>query len=494
MEIAPLRARGILLAACAASIVCLGSFASTACAQSRHVRVAGRLVPENASVAPRETTGHSTQPARRTADVVHRDPPAQSPADAITHPESRDLSAPSEPPATEREEEKEEEAVANDEPADETLDGLLGPFLVREHGGVTGEYIYTGEVFMNARGGIATAHSPHYRGNLDLVVQIDTAKQQFWDGGRFFIYGQSTHGKSISEDYVGDYQLLSNLDPWPKTEIAQVSEYWYRQDFGDGNLGFKAGKQDANADFAFADLGGDFINSSFGQIPTVPLPTFPNPGLGLACFCHLHEHALISGGIYDGLPDGGQWGFSGLGDNGCISLTQLELRQPEEFGNGLPGTVRLGFWYHSGNPEEIVADPHPRLLGDNYGAWATFDKMLINETGEDGDEQGLGAFAQFGWAPQDRNQVDQHYAGGILYRGPIDGRDLDVVGLGVTNVLYGTPSRRIFGTTYETATEVFYKAFLTDFIALQFDLQYITNPEGVYPDSIAPGVRFEVVL
>ncbi|BBO31620.1 carbohydrate porin [Lacipirellula parvula] len=494
MEIAPLRARGFLLAACAAAIAGLGSFASNACAQSRHVRVAGRLVPEQASVAPRETNSRAAEPMRRTADVVHRDPSAQSPADSITHPESRDLSALSEPPATEREEEKEEEAVANDEPGDEALDGLLGPFLVREYGGVTGEYIYTGEVFMNARGGIATAHSPHYRGNLDLVVQIDTAKQQFWDGGRFFIYGQSTHGKSISEDYVGDYQLLSNFDPWPKTEIAQVSEYWYRQDFGDGNLGFKAGKQDANADFAFADLGGDFINSSFGQIPTVPLPTFPNPGLGLACFCHLHEHALISGGIYDGLPDGGQWGFSGLGDNGCFSITQLELRQPEEFGNGLPGTIRLGFWYHSGNPEEIVADPHPRLLGDNYGAWATVDKMLINETGEDGDEQGLGAFAQFGWAPQDRNQVDQHYAGGILYRGPIDGRDLDVVGLGVTNVLYGTPSRRIFGTTYETATEVFYKAYLTDFTALQFDLQYITNPGGVYPDSIAPGVRFEVVL
>jgi porin len=214
----------------------------------------------------------------------------------------------------------------------------------------------------------------------------------------------------------------------------------------------------------------------------------------LACFCHLHEYALISGGIYDGLPDGGQWGFSGLGDEGCMSLTQLELRQPEEFGNGLPGTLRLGFWYHSGNPDEIVADPHPRLLGHNYGVWGTVDKMLINEIGEDGDEQGLGVFGQFGWAPEDRNLVDQHYAGGVLYRGPIDGRDLDVVGLGITSVLYGTPSRQLFGTTYETATEVFYKAYLTDVTALQFDLQYITNPGGVYPDSMAPGVRFEVVL
>jgi carbohydrate-selective porin OprB len=48
--------------------------------------------------------------------------------------------------------------------------------------------------------------------------------------------------------------------------------------------------------------------------------------------------------------------------------------------------------------------------------------------------------------------------------------------------------------TYEIATEVFYKATLTDFVGLQFDLQYITNPGGLYPDSIVPGVRFEVVL
>ena len=413
---------------------------------------------------------------------------SQEPSDFDDTPESAF------PPETEREGEREEEAEAEGEADDEALDGLLGPLMPREFGGISGEYIYTGEVFLNARGGIATADSTRYRGNLDVVVQVDTQKQQLWDGGRFFLYGQSTHGRSISENYVGDYQLISNLDPAPKVEIAQISEYWYRQDLADGDVGFKAGKQDANADFAFADLGGDFINSSFGLVPTVPLATFPNPGLGLACFCRLHDHALLSGGVYDGLPDGGQWGFSDLGRYGCMSLAQLQFHQPEDWGNGLPGTLRIGGWYHSGNPEEVVADPHPRLLGHNYGVWATADKMLINETGADGDEQGLGVFGQCGWAPDDRNLVDQTYGGGVLYRGPIDGRDLDVVGLGVTSVLFGSPARQHFGLTYETVTEIFYKAYVTDFVVLQFDLQYVTNPGGEYPDSIAPGVRFEVVL
>jgi porin len=506
MNILSLRAYRVVLA-CAGLTLTFG-LASTANAQSRHVRVAGRLIPEHVTVAPEESAPaprhQSTSPPRTHSSGAgnsgHAQPPIER-SQSLPHRESRQPSILDDLPETEgaipeteREGEREEEAEAEGEVEDEALDGLLGPLMPREFGGVTGEYIYTGEVFLNARGGIATADSTRYRGNLDVVVQVDTQKQQMWDGGQFFIYGQATHGQSISEDYVGDYQFISNIDVAPERDVTQISEYWYRHDFSDGDFGLKVGKQDAGSDFAFADLGGDFINSSFGLVPTVPLPTYPNPGLGLACFCHFHEHALISGGIYDGLPDGGQWGFSGLGDDGCMSLTQLELRQPEDWGNGLAGTLRIGLWYHSGNPEEIVDDPHPRILGHNYGVWSTVDKMLINETGEDGDEQGLGVFAQFGWAPDDRNEVDQNYAGGVLYRGPIDGRDLDVIGVGTTAVLFGTPTRQITGMTYEIATEVFYKAYLTDFVALQFDLQYITNPGGLYPDSIAPGVRFEVVL
>lgn len=495
-----LRVRRALLAAVAGVTVAIG-FAVSASAQSRHVRVAGRLIPEHASVTPQHASPapqHGSHPhvARNSGALgqSHEDAAPEADSDPeLNEDASRSIPAP-ELPETERVAEREDDAEAEGDVEDEALDGLLGPLVPREFGGVTGEYIYTGEVFMNARGGLATANSTRYRGNMDVVVQVDAQKQQLWDGGRFFIYGQSNHGRSISESYVGDYQLVSNLDPSPKLEFTQVSEYWYRQDFADGNFGFKVGKQDSNADFAYADLGGDFINPSFTLVPTVPLPTFPNPGLGLACFCHLHDHALVSGGIYDGLPDGGQWGFSGLGDNGCMSMMQLELHQPEDWGNGLAGTLRIGGWYHSGNRDEIVADPHPRVLGHNYGVWVTADKMLISETGEDGDEQGLGTFAQFGWAPGDRNEVDQTYAAGVLYRGPLEGRNLDVIGVGTTSVLFGSPTRQINGMTYEMATEVFYKAYLSDFVGLQFDLQYVTNPGGLYPDSIVPGVRFEVVL
>ena len=182
MNIAPLRASRAMLAA-SASLTLVFGFASSAYAQSRHVRVAGRLIPEHASIAPQDaptTPRHGSHPQRSHGSDSYNDrsdalPEADGLAGTKQVPEA---SIPSpELPETERVAEREEEAEAEGVAEDEALDGLLGPFLPREFGGVTGEYIYTGEVFMNARGGIATANSTRYRGNLDVVVQVDTQKQ-----------------------------------------------------------------------------------------------------------------------------------------------------------------------------------------------------------------------------------------------------------------------------------------------------------------------------
>ncbi|MFA8021069.1 hypothetical protein ACEN2Q_25310 [Bremerella cremea] len=85
----------------------------------------------------------------------------------------------------------------------------------------------------------------------------------------------------MTTDYLGDYQTLSNLDSDPFT---QISEYWWMQEFGEGDVWFKIGTQDANANFCPLDLAGDLVGSSFGLIPNVPKPTFPRPGMGLAGF------------------------------------------------------------------------------------------------------------------------------------------------------------------------------------------------------------------
>jgi porin len=116
------------------------------------------------------------------------------------------------------------------------------------------------------RGGLNTNGATRYRGNLDLVVNVDTEAMDMWKGGRFFLYGEQFHGNSLTSRDVGDAQFFSNIDSTPLPENAfQMMEYWYEHSLADGDILIKIGKQDANADFAYTDLGSDFINSSFGN-------------------------------------------------------------------------------------------------------------------------------------------------------------------------------------------------------------------------------------
>lgn len=142
----------------------------------------------------------------------------------------------------------------------------------------------------------------------------------------------------------------------------------------------------------------------------------------------------------------------------------------------------------------ITASPTPQVFADNFGVWATVDRLFWAEPDFAESEQGLSGFVQFGWAPGDRNPVDRHYGAGLVYRGWFEGRDADVCGAGVTAVVFSNEMHRVNGATREITTELFYKAYLTDHLSLQFDLQYISLPNGFLPDALAPGVRFEAVF
>ncbi len=377
-------------------------------------------------------------------------------------------------------------------------------------GGINFEYIYTGETFTKARGGLSPNHRTNYRSNFDLVGTLDTAKMGWWDNGRMFVYGQSLSGRPLSKDDVGDAQLFSNLDSTisdtERPQFTTIAEYWYEHLLLEDRFRFKIGKIDSNVDFALSDLGGDFVNSSFGFPPMIPLPTFPSQALGVAGFLKLSETLTLGLGVFDGsLPSGPQgvrWGFDTLGHNGAISLYQLAWK-PQLGSNGqLPTTVRTGVWHHSDKNvwTELSANPNPVTFNQNYGMWTTADQLLWKESETEDDDQGFGVFGMFGWAPSDRNIFQEYYGGGAVYKGLLPSRDHDLIGFGIASALFSSGMRSqnaaagIQMDRFETAYELFYKYQYSPFISLQPDIQYISNPGGLYKDALVPGLRFEVVM
>ena len=83
--------------------------------------------------------------------------------------------------------------------------------------------------------------------------------------------------------------------------------------------------------------------------------------------------------------------------------------------------------------------------------------------------------------------IGDSFVVGITYTGLLQGRDEDVLGIGIA-------SAELFqgGTNRETVTEIFYRALLTPRVSLQPDVQYIASPSGIYRDALAVGVRFEI--
>jgi porin len=346
------------------------------------------------------------------------------------------------------------------------------------------EYLYSGEIFSNTHGGISTHNATKYLGLFNVAITGDLQKLDVFPGGTFFLLGENSHGQGITQDYVGDQQILSNIDPL--RPYTQVSEFWWQNDLFDDFLQVRLGKQDANVEFAVVDLGGDFVNSSFGVHHNIPMPTWPHPAMGTVAIFNLRESLQFKVGVFDGAADGRTWGFSGTGDIFSI----YELKQKWKLGSdNLPGDCHVGLWYHRGDWKNIAI---PAITyNNNHGVYMGAEQMIIKESRDKDDDQGLGVFGQYGWALEDRNEVPNYVGAGIVYKGLVPHRDDDITGIGMAKATF---SPYLEGYGAETAIEFFHKIHVSPYINIQPDIQFIAHPGGQHPDALAVGVCFQAVL
>lgn len=301
----------------------------------------------------------------------------------------------------------------------------------------TFEGSYVGDAYYNFDGGLKKGGG--FMGMGNIAIGFDTHKAGGWRGGSFFINGASIHGKSLTENYLGDMQVVSNIDAG---EHAYLHELWYRQRLG--RVSLTLGLQDLNADFMVSEGAGEFINSSFG-VPSViavgiPVPIFPLTGLGVAARWDISDK-VWQGALFDGdqtpferNPNNVRWHF-GDGD-GALIMTELHLN----------GRYKVGAYYHT--------------MEDNYGFYALADQPL-------GERASL--FGQLAVASKSKNQ--NHYYLGLGANFVAGERSS--LGLAMAHAgLHEMPRK------HETSLEFYYKYALGERIALQPDLQYIIHPAG----------------
>ena len=324
----------------------------------------------------------------------------------------------------------------------------------KEQRAISFDPIYTGEVFNNTRGGISTNDATQYQGLLDLMMTVDLEQTRIPLPGRFAMLVQNSHGQGLTEDFIGDTQVISNIDSGDN--IMQVSEYWWELGLLDDGVTLRLGKQDVNTEFLLVEMAEDFIQSSFGLSPSsAGLPTYPDPSMAAVLLSQLTDKTRLKLGVWDGLASGGSWGFSG--NDVTLLIGELEHKYSLD-GGRLPGVFELGLVYNS----DGFVDGE--LFPSEWGYYLQWEQLVFRERPCDPeDSQGLGIFAlylpRFGGGPVTASPletIEDSAAAGVVYRGLLPGRDEDVIGAGIA-----WARLNLGGTNQETVVETFYKAQVT---------------------------------
>jgi porin len=174
---------------------------------------------------------------------------------------------------------------------------------------------------------------------------------------------------------------------------------------------------------------------------------------------------------------------------------------------GLPGSMKLGGWHHSGlfNDQEFDAGGASLALGGaplphrgDDGGYFIWDQLLWRSSGT--SDTGLAGFFRIGGDPPQRNLIALHMDAGLTFTGAF-GRDSDVIGLGgsyegvseadsqVSKAYGARNGLAVVTPDYESVIELSYQAQLAPWWILQPDAQWVIHPGGKLLNTTAPLAR-----
>lgn len=372
---------------------------------------------------------------------------------------------------------------------------------------------YSAEMASNVSGGRSTGSAYAY--NLNLHLELDLDRLVGWRDSVFRAKFSNRAGASASANYIGNVFTVQELyggQTWKVVNFQVVNR------FLDDRAELAWGRLVANDDFLRSPLYCDFINNAFCGSPVSVFYNVPDgyTAYPLATWGARLRYEIVPGwtllaGVYDGDPTlgarnnhGTDWAF---GDNGTLWAGEIQYAH----GESLPGSVKLGGFYHSGDFNDLYADvnggdvlasglPARRHQG-NRGGYLLVDQMLYREKA--GSDEGLWGFAvAVGGADRDIQRMPWFYEVGLSYTGLFPGRPKDRTALGVAGGrMSGTlaDAQRDAGLPVqggETVIELNHRFVLGRGVSFQPDLQYIVNPgaAGQWSDATVVGFRLSLDL
>jgi porin len=424
-------------------------------------------------------------------------------------------------------------SIAGIRPRDTSENFWTRDFLTGNWGGLRDELYKNGiditlaqfiEGYANIDGGKERASA--YNGVSIISFDFYTGGLKLWQGGQVHLTtAWLDGGTSVGRNFVGALNSVYFSDP--PTRNFRLFELWYGQKFLDNKLEVRLGKIYPFVKNAASQPSSIFTNTSF-HYPTF-LGTAPSYGVanayatapfGVQILYEPTKQFFIYSNFADGFddPTGGydnRYGMKvGLSEKeGMEGIVEVGYKLNQAKGStGLPGVYRGGVQFHTGefydnqrntNGTSRAFNGTPKTHRGNYGFYLMAEQMLWRESPDPKDRtQGLTGFLKATFTPPENiNTISMNLAGGLVYEGPIPGRDRDVVGIGVTYSQIGDGLRQLdrdrlqLGQTSvvrdgETVIELLYAAEIAPWWVLVGSLQKIIHPSGysTTPDATVIGI------
>ncbi len=391
---------------------------------------------------------------------------------------------------------------------------MPGAFLgksVMSATGLTVGTTFTNIYQQNMRGGTSTHNKRgRFNGAYSLEVAADFERLFGLEGIGFYTVAEGYWSKSGDIDGASVGSAFGVNGQGGSRRSLDVLQAWFEGAICDGAVRFRAGKLDiangfeSNGQPVAFDLGtyaGDsasqFLNSALEGNASIP---FPDEGIGAVLFYNPVDVWYAAFGVVDAQADNRETGFNTAFSDEDYFFYVFETGLTPELDSErgpLGGAYRVGLWV-DGQDKARFSN------GDNYrddtGVYVSCDQMIRKENDDPEDSQGVGAFFRWGYANSDLNEIGNFWSFGFQYQGLVDGRDDDVLGLGMAKGIFSDHTGANDGSGYtehaETAYEVYYNAAINDSWTLSPTLQYIADPGGTKgaSDAVVFGLRAVVAF
>lgn len=321
-----------------------------------------------------------------------------------------------------------------------------------------------------------------------VTMRADLDSAVGWSGLTLVVSGMSFTGADQTGT-LGTANGGTSIDAPP---FRALGEAWAEQRLAGGLLRIKAGRIDANSEFATSVNAGGFLRPGAGLDPTmaVVMPTYPLPARGVNAFVQLSSHIQLSGGIYDGRPSA----EFALGGAGAVA-SQARFGIAELGVHGDAGRLVVGAWRHTSDFSPLLGEVPDRPGAGLTGVYAVADRPLV-AFDPDG-ERSLNVFAQLGLADRRLSDVDRHASIGLTATGPSLRRPADHLGLALSVLSVGEAGARLRAAPVgarETHVEFFYAVHVLPWLTAVPNVHFIPRPVGRTDgrDATAFTVRFAV--